>query len=485
MIEAATRHDDAVSFGPFRLLPRQRLLTEAGRPVRLGSRALEILTILAETPGELVTKEKLLARVWPQTRVVEDNLTVHVSALRRVLGDGADGRRFIVTVPGRGYSLVAEVSGEPAEAQSPPLLAIRPIGQAAAIATLAARLADRRLLTITGPGGVGKTTLALGIAQALAGRYAQGIRFLDLAASAAPALERLGTCLRDQEALLLLDNCEHLVEPVADWVASLLRSAPRLSVLVTSREALGLPGEQVYRLAPLAIPPAFTPLTAAEALAFAAVELFVERVSAQVTDFALTDADAPAVAAMCRQLGGLPLAIELAATLVDALGIGGLGMQLRHNPGLTTTSRRAGHAHQRTLPQTFDWSYRLLSGSEQTVLRRLSVISLPFCAEAARRVAGSHALSQQDVMAALVGLVGKSLIEAEPDDGAMSYRLLEPTRAFALEQLHRSGEFRETWHCLAAWYLTRLDRAEAAATARLPVVPAGRARRPAPLVLAL
>jgi DNA-binding winged helix-turn-helix (wHTH) protein len=298
---AAASGESAISFGPFRLLPDRRLLLEGDRPVRLGSRALDILTALVEHPGELVGKDELIARVWPNTHVEESNLKFQVSALRRTLGDG---NRYLLNVPGRGYSFVAPVTlSESPRPRAPqtadikhahnlPVHLTRMIGRADSVSTLAARLPRQRLITIVGPGGIGKTTVALAVAEALIPAYEHGVWLIDLAPLGDPRLvptalaDALGLqircenplpglvgSLRDKKMLLLLDNCEHVIESAAALVVGVLTVAPGVQVLATSREPLRVEGEHVHRLSPLGSPPAAAPLTAVEALGFPAVQL--------------------------------------------------------------------------------------------------------------------------------------------------------------------------------------------------------------------
>ena len=324
--------EHAISFGPYRLLAAQRLLLEGDKPVRLGSRAFDILTALVERAGEVVGKEELIARAWPKTFVEEANLKIQVSALRRALGDGQGGNRYVVTVPGRGYNFVAPIRREePSRASPPPTIApaalhnlpfatTRMIGREETVATLVSRLSRQRLVTVVGPGGIGKTTVALAVAERMIGSYEHGVWLVDLAPLGDPRLvpsavatvlgleirtedplPALVAALRDNRMLLLLDNCEHVIDAVAGLAAALLSGAPGVSILATSREPLGVAGEREYRLGPLGSPQPSSGLTAAEAAAFPAVQLFVERVTAIVEDFALTDANAPLVVEICRQ----------------------------------------------------------------------------------------------------------------------------------------------------------------------------------------
>src|SRR6266481_4226942 len=298
----------AISFGPFRLFPARRLLLEGEQPVRLGSRAFDILAALVERVGEVSSKEELIARAWPETFVEEANLKIQVSALRRALGDGQGGQRYIVTVPGGGYNFVAPVTFEeqPQASLSPanaptslhnlPLAVTRMINREETVAALASRLPRQRLTTIVGPGGVGKTTVALAVAERMIAGYKHGVWLVDLAPLGDPRLVQsavatvlgleirsenplpgLIAALRDRRMLLLLDNCEHVIDAVASLAAAVLTGVPRVNILATSREPLGVAGERAHRLGPLGSPPTSSGLTAAGAAAFPAVQLFVER----------------------------------------------------------------------------------------------------------------------------------------------------------------------------------------------------------------
>src|SRR6266851_4759481 len=326
----------AIAFGPFRLLAAQRLLLEGDQPVRLGGRAFDILATLLERPGEVIGKDELKSRTWPNTFVEDANLKMQVSALRRALGDGQGGRRYIATIPGRGYNFVAPVRFEnPPQAPLPariasaaahnlPAAMTRMIGREEAVAALVSRLSRERLLTIVGPGGIGKTTVALAVAEHLIADYEHGVWLVDLAPLNDPRLvpsavatvlglevrtenplPGLVAALRDKRMLLLLDNCEHVIDSAASLAAAVLTGTPGVNILATSREPLGVAGEREHRLGPLGSPPTLSGVTAAEAAAFPAVQLFVERVTAIVEDFALTDANAPLIVEICRRLDGL------------------------------------------------------------------------------------------------------------------------------------------------------------------------------------
>jgi predicted ATPase/DNA-binding winged helix-turn-helix (wHTH) protein len=485
-----------ISFGPFRLHIEQRLLLEDDRPVRLGSRAFDILAALVERAGEVVGKEQLIARAWPQTFVEDSNLKIQMSALRRALGDGQVGNRYIITVPGRGYHFVAPVRREaasraasalPAPSTTPhnlPFSVTRTIGRDDAVAALVARLSRERLVTIVGAGGIGKTTLALAVAERMLASYEHGVWLVDLARLADPHLVPstvatvlglevrtanpllgLADAIRDKRMLLLLDNCEHVIDAATGLAAAILGGARGVTVLATSREPLAVAGEGEYRLAPLGIPKASPRLTAAEAASFPAIQLFVERVSAIVEDFALTDANAPAVAKICRRLDGLPLAIEFAAPRVEVLGVEGLAARLDDSLQLLGARRRTATPRQRTMRAVLDWSYGLLSDEEQRFFRALGIFQGVLTAEAAAYVAMDGA-DPCNTIDRLADLVAKSLVVADVSGPQPRFRMLDTTRAYTLEKLDSTGERERIARRHAEYYLTLFKRAEAEAPVR-------------------
>src|SRR5271168_1731401 len=447
----------AISFGPFRLFPSQRLLLVCDAPVRIGNRAFDILTALVERAGEVVGKDELMARTWPRTFVEEANLKIQVSALRRALGDGQGGRRFVATVPGRGYNFVAPISvADSPQAAAPPAIKragannlphgpTRMIGREEAVAALASLLASERIVTIVGPGGIGKTTVALAVAERMIASYDDGVWLVDLAPLGDPRLvpSALATVLglgirtenplpsliaglRDKRLLLVLDTCEHVIDAVAGLAMAVLDSAPRVNILLTSRERLKVAGEGEYRLGPLSNPQPSPRLTAAEASAFPAVQLFVERVSAIVEDFALTDTTAQPVVEICRRLDGLPLAIEFAAPYVADLGVEGLAARLDDRLPLLGARGRKKTPRHRTMRAVIDWSYSLLSEDEQRFFRAIGIFNRGLTAEAAAAVVvSSNSIDR------LADLVSKSLVVADVSGASLRFRLLDTTRAFA------------------------------------------------------
>lgn len=484
--------DEILSFEGFHLVPSQRLLLHAGRPVRLGSRAFDLLVALASAAGEVVAKDDLMARVWPGTFVEEASLRVHVGALRKALGGRSSGQ-FVANIPGRGYCFVAPVARQTAaSAAAPaapppdvapprmlPLPVTRIIGRDEDVAALSRQLEERRLLTIVGPGGMGKTTVAVAVAEAVAARFPDGIVFVDLAPVPGPAqvpgalaaalglatrtdgaVEQLVGFLKASRLLAVLDSCEHVVDAAAGLAETLLRQAPDLRLLVTSREPLRIDGEWVHRLRPLAFPDRAASLPAAEALAYPAVQLFVERASSQSGGYELTEADAPLAGEICRRLDGIALAIELAAGHIETIGIRGLAAALDDCFRVLTRGRRTALPRHQTLRATLDWSFGVLPAGEQEVLRRLAVFSGGFTLEAARCVVGDPA-DAAGIDDHVMSLIAKSLIAADIGDDTVRYRLLDTTRAYAREKLERAGEAEFVRRRHAEYFRAVFERAEA------------------------
>lgn len=477
------------TFGPFRLQPAERLLLLDDQPVRLGSRAFDILCVLVDHAGQILSNGELLRHVWGGTVVDEGSVRVHVAALRKALGaDGARGD-YIANVPMRGYGFVAQVvTHAPAAAVSSasgtgqrqasalvPIGAVeklpvppRLVGRDATVQAVCDTLEKRRHVTVVGPGGIGKTSLALAVARQVAPRFAQGVHLVDLssladarvvpsalaAALGVPvvdedALEGVITKLQSSEKLILLDNCEHVIEAAASMVEKLLRRVGGVKVLATSREALRSDGEWVHRLSGLHKPWQQQPASLKDALQYPAVRLLVDRVEESVSDFSVTDADLGAVVDICRATDGIPLAIELAATQVSTFGMRHLADLLTDRMSILIQGRRTALARHRTLRATLDWSYELLDDKEQAVLRRLSMFRGPFSLQAAISISQCSQINASAAGDRLVNLVNKSLVSLDNLHGreAPSYRLLETTRGYAAQRLSDSGE--------AAWMARR------------------------------
>jgi predicted ATPase/DNA-binding winged helix-turn-helix (wHTH) protein len=484
---SATPAGHAIAFGPFRLFPTRRLLLEGEKPVRLGSRAFDILLALVERAGDLVSKDELMARVWPNTFVEESNLKVQVAGLRRALGDRRGSNRYLATISGRGYRFVAPVmfaeglATRAERAHNLPVPIARMIDRTDAVMALMAQLSRHRLVTIVGPGGIGKTTIALAVARGMIGAYEDGVGFVDmaplkdahLAPNALAAALGLETCsehpianligaLRHKRMLLVLDNCEHLIEASAAWAVEILTGAPGIRILATSRDPLRAEGERVHRLPPLETPPRSAGLSAAAALAFPAVQLFVERAAASLGGFELGDADAPLVGDICRRLAGVPLAIELAAARIDAFGLSGLAAHLDDALQLLTGGRRPAWPRHHSLRANLDWGHDLLREDERVVLRRLAIFVRGFTLEAASAVAAGGGVAAAEVVACVANLVAKSLIAADVGGTVPRYRLLETTRAYALEKLAASGEFEAVKNCYTGYLQDMAERTAAA-----------------------
>ncbi|MGD0526133.1 MAG: winged helix-turn-helix domain-containing protein, partial [Polyangiaceae bacterium] len=480
------------AFEPFRLVVEERALLEGDKLVRLGGRAFDILVELVQNAGSLVTTERLMARGWPDTVVADANLRVNVASLRKALGDGRNGRRFISTSIGTGYTFVSPVErAQREERRRVPTpeahrsaLPVRSgmVGRDRLEQGIAEAVSRRRLVTLVGPGGIGKTCLALAVANRIAPSHDDGAIFVDLATvahedhvfsafttalgnRAVSSSSELSALLSDRDLLLVLDNCEHVIDAVAQTVSELLKGTPTLHILATSREALRADDEWVYRVPSLDVPTRDV-RGATEALTFSSVELFVTRAIAGGEPYVLSDADAPLVCAICRRLDGIPLAIELAAARVNVLGIAGLNTALQAHLGVTLAGPRSAPPRQQTLRATFEWSYKTLSPSEQRTLRALSVFRGPFTFDGAVAVAGANEADNSIVYEDVARLVEKSLATTDAGDDDVRFRLLELTREYAADQLRLSGQAEAVARRHAAYHRDVCQRAEAQLSAR-------------------
>ena len=514
-------------FGPFRLDTTERLLLREGKPVQLTPKAYEMLLALVERSGHIVEKDELLKEVWPDQFVEEGNLTQHVFALRKALGERRDGPQYIETVPRRGYRFIAEVregglevvekryrarviiEGEPA--QPIDSLAILPpastsadpsspgepavnipnnlpvqltplIGRNAETLMVRKQLRreDVRLLTLTGPGGIGKTRLCLQVAAQLLDDFPDGVFFVAMAAINDPNLiastiaqtlgvkevagsslmERLKEYLHNRQVLLAIDNFEQVVA-AAPWLAGLLNSARGLKVLMTSRSALRITGEHEFAVPPLALPAAGQPLTSETVRRYAAVELFVERATAVKPDFALTNENAPAVVEICARLDGLPLAIELAAAWIKVLPARALLARLESRLKLLMGGPRDLPLRQQTMRGAIAWSYELLNDVEKKLFRRLSVFVGGFELEAAEAVCVEAGDTGMDVLDGVASLIDKSLLQQkEVVNDKPHFKMLETITEYGLEQLTASLEAEELRRRHAVYFLKVAEQAE-------------------------
>jgi predicted ATPase/DNA-binding winged helix-turn-helix (wHTH) protein len=471
-------------------LERREVLAD-GKPVRLGSRAFDMLAVLIAANGELVSKNEMLKAVWPNAIVEENNLQVHMSALRKMLGES---RGLIRTVSGRGYRLLqsrapktldeANHAEQVAERATPdratphnlpgsysPL-----IGRDQALDDIALALATGRHVTLVGSGGIGKTRLAVEVARGLLALFADGVYLISLASATdasgvlaafaasvgvTPAMGplTLATITRQiagRRMLFVLDNCEHVLGPAAELAETLLNVSPTLRVLATSREPLRVADEHLYWVASLEVPAQDDP--SQEVLQCSAVELFLARARAIDTRFSSDERSIHLTGEVCRRLDGIPLAIELAAARAAILGIETLAGHLDDRFNMLTGGNRTALPRHQTLKATLDWSHALLDDAERATLRRLGIFVNSFTMEAAIAVAGDDTMRELDVIAAVSGLVEKSLVVTRVEGGRASYRLLETMRAYAIQKLEDNGERRTVTLQHARYFLSFLER---------------------------
>ncbi|MBP1090947.1 ATP-binding protein [Bradyrhizobium diazoefficiens] len=461
--------DSTIAFGPFRLLAKSRLLEKDGAPLHLGGRALDILIFLAERAGEVVDKRELIKRVWSGVTVDEGSLRFHITTLRKALGDAGEGARYVVNVPGRGYCFTAPLlHPAPSESRtSPPVSSphalpsplARMIGRGEAVEKISAELALHRFVTIVGPGGIGKTSVALAVAHGELTAFDGQVSFVDFGAltdarlvpgtiaatlgltvNSDDPMPGLLAFLRSRRTLLVFDSCEHILDELAPVAERLVQEAPELHILATSRESFRSEGERVHRLFPLDCPPERDGLGIADILAYPASRLFVERIAESLSEFELSEEDAPLVAEICRRLDGIALAIELAAGRVNAYGIAGTASLLDSRFSLLWRGRRSAIPRHQTLSAALAWSYDLLPAAESATLRGLSVFVGPFTLEAALAVASCQGIGESEAVEAISNLLSKSLIATSPAERRLRYRLLDTTRTFVAGKLVESGE---------------------------------------------
>jgi predicted ATPase/DNA-binding winged helix-turn-helix (wHTH) protein len=465
------QHNDILSFGPFSLRVAERLLKKADEPIPLGGRALDVLIALAERAGEVVPHKELISTVWRGMTVEDANLRAHVAAVRKALGDGRDGARYVTNVSSMGYCFVAPVTRSSAKQPAPvtgtttkervqklPPRPARMVGRDDTVRCVVEQLQALRFVSIVGPGGVGKTTVAISVAYTLIDSFHDAVFFIDLAALTDPQLvptavaSALGLMVQsqdplaglvafigDKKLLLVLDNCEHVIGVAAALAERIVSEAPQAHILATSREALRVQSEHVHLLYSLDCPPEDAGLTAVDVLRYPAVQLFMERAAASGYGTALSDIDAPIVTRSCRRLDGIPLAIELAAGRAGSLGIRRTADLLDNRFSLLWHGRRTALPRHRTLNAMLDWSYNLLSEREKGVLCRMSVFVGDFTLQAAGFVASDTEIDEADVIDAVASLVAKFLISTTVLNES-TYRLLDTTRAYAAAKLAERGE---------------------------------------------
>jgi predicted ATPase/DNA-binding winged helix-turn-helix (wHTH) protein len=491
----------AIEFSRFSVLPHRRELLAEGRPLELGGRAFDVLMALIEASGAVVGKDALMHRVWPDRIVEENNLQAQIAALRRAFGADRD---LIRTIAGRGYQFTGDIrtvsaspnvqatAGMPQSTPAPSRLPTNLpepvselIGRDAELDEILDISASHRLVTLTGAGGIGKTRLGFEAARCLLPRFADGAWVIELAPLSDPDLVpvavatalgleptsgtasplSVANALRSMQLMLVLDNCEHVVDAAARMAEALLRANPAAHVIATSREPLRVEGERVYPVQPLAVPAEGGP-DGEDPLRYGAVRLFVERARAAEPHFAPHPRLAATIAAICRRLDGIPLAIELAAARVATLGIEGVAARLDDRFRLLAGGHRTAMPRHQTLRATLDWSYELLTEPERVVLRRLAVFAGGFTLQAATAVAADDKIAAAEVVDCIANLVPKSLVTADSGGERVRFRLLETTRAYSLEKLVQAGEFDAAARRHARRYLDLFEAAEAEAETR-------------------
>lgn len=457
-----------IQIGKLQIDLEQGEIWQDGAMLHVGSRALDILALLIDADGALVSKKEIMERVWPTSCVEENNLQVHIAALRKALGEE---RHLIRTIPGRGYQLVQSTALAKASCKSmcrstpysgvigPLACMSKLVGRDDAIGQIVTLLDELPELTLVGAGGIGKTCLANQVAHQVGDKYRNGVRFFELAAMSEAAMvlaalarscepahlptrafgaKQIAQALADQESLIVLDNAEHVIEVVTELVALLVAWAPQLRILVTSREPLRLADEAVFRVPPLDVPAAGA--RADEVAACSAVQLFVCRARSMGHDFSADPQSMLLIGEICRRLDGIALAIELAAARAVALGVDCVHRLLDDRLQLLTGGHRNSLPRHQTLRATFDWSYSLLDPVSRSVFRMLGTFAGSFTLEAVCAVALDRGIQIAQVIESIGDLVDKSLLNVEFEGTLARYRLSESTRAYALDKLRDEGE---------------------------------------------
>ncbi|HET9353156.1 MAG TPA: winged helix-turn-helix domain-containing protein [Sphingomicrobium sp.] len=467
----------------------RRELRAHGRAVPIGSRAFEIIEKLVRRAGRFVSKDELVEHVWKGAVVEENTLRVHIHAIRKALGPD---RTLLKTDSGRGYRLIGRWTAKPGNGEQPdpavrsphaqdnqprsnlPAATSALIGRESELQQLRILVSAYRVVTLTGAGGIGKTSLAFELARSVLPEFDDGVCQAELAALADPQLvpsavaaalglsatsalttaDGLARTIGMAKILLVLDNCEHLADAVARLIESIVRQCPNASVLVTSREVMRVDGERVFRVPPLVVPEEGRE-NQQQLQGYSAVELFLTRMQALDDRFSPAATDMAEVTAICRHLDGIPLAIEFAAARAATLGVRQVASGLANRFELLTSRRRSALPRHRTLRATLDWSYELLPESERGLLRALAIFAGPFTLDDAREIAAAS-----DTIEQLSELVDKSLVIAEPRGSDTLYRLLETTRAYAFEKLEASGKHGDVARRHAEHYRAFFERIE-------------------------
>jgi predicted ATPase/DNA-binding winged helix-turn-helix (wHTH) protein len=470
------RHEygEAVSFGPFTLFPEERRLERSGSLAQLGSRALDILIVLIQHAGQVVDRRMLMSRAWRNIVVDESNLRVNIAGLRKALGDGEDGVCYVRNVPGIGYCFVGQLTRERIVvecnfqfAEPSPLVhsdyfptgAACPQGRDEVLRTLASDLSTHRLMSIVGPGGIGKTTVAIALAKRLSGVFASEIHVADFSEvahgdSVALTLARLlglgdlhdipVTCIANylstRRALIILDNCEHVIDEVTSLTTQILAVSSAAYFILTSREALRIRYEHVCRLPALEVPPGPETISIEDAHTYPAVQVFIQRALGAGARFPQTSKSYAAISEICRQLEGVALAIELAAARVETFGLSGTMMLLGTRSRLQWQGCRNAPARHRNLQASIGWSYSLLSEQERTAFHHLSSFEQPATLDAVLAAVANGTGDLSNAIDIIEGLVAKHILQVLPgQDDLPRYRLPASERIYAREQLKQAA----------------------------------------------
>src|SRR6266567_4629886 len=475
-------------FSPFRLDTVNQCLWRGEGPaeerILLAPKAFAVLRYLVEHSGRLVTHDELFEALWPKTYVQPEVLKSHIAAIRAVLGDDARKPIFIETQSRRGYRFIAPVTEDAPARSSRPTNLPEPfselIGREAELGEVTALATAHRLVSLVGAGGIGKTRLGFEVARHLLPRYPDGVFVAELGPLSSPELvpttvasalglthvagtaspQRVAGAIRAKRLLLVIDNCEHVIDAAADMAETLLRAGPSVSLLATSREPLRVSGEYIYRVPPLGVP-AEDNQDIEDVFTHGAVRLFASRAHAAEPRYVAEGPVAAATAAICRRLDGIPLAIELAATRIAAFGVAGVAARLDDRFRLLTAGSRTALPRHQTMRATLDWSHELLSESERVVLRRLGVFVGAFTLDAASAVAASVDIPASEAVDSVASLVDKSLLSTNVTGTIVRYRLLETTRAYAREKLLEIAEVNHFARRHAEFYRKLFDDAEA------------------------